>query len=237
MKYFPAFLAAFLIALTAAPLHSETSRKTRLFILAGQSNMKHIDPEEAFTPAIKKAFPNDDIIVVHDAQSGQPIRRWYKNWKSAGGEPSAKGEPNGKRYKILMTAVDAALQGKPTPDTVAFCWMQGENDTLSADVATVYEASLKGLIAQLRDDLKRPDTFFVIGRISDFISEKYPEGKTTVREAQVAVATSDPLGGWIDTDDLNGKSNGVHYNKAGYKVLAERFAAKSVELINSKTKE
>lgn len=52
-----------------------------------------------------------------------------------------------------------------------------------------------------------------------------------VRKAQVEVAEGDPRGAWIDTDDLNGPKNGLHYTKDGYKTMGKRFAAKAVALI------
>ena len=212
-------------SLTAA----EPAGKTRLFILSGQSNMKHLIPEESFTPAIKAAFPSDDIIVVKLAHSGQPIRRWYRDWAPKSGE-IPKGTPVADIYEKLLQEVNNALQGKPKPDSVTFAWMQGEADTHVEDTYAVYEDSLRGLIGQLRDDLSRPDTTVVIGRISDYA--EFPEGSKAVREAEMAATKSDPLAAWIDTDDLNGKSNGLHYTPEGYKLLGQRFAEKAVELIS-----
>ena len=214
---------------------ADTAPKTRLFILSGQSNMKNLNPDDTFTPALKAAYPNDDIIVVKDAQSGNPIRRWYKDWKSASGDPMDAGK-NGRLYTRLMAAVNEALKDKPKPDTVTFLWMQGEADTHSADTANVYADSLKWLISRIRTDLKRPDTYVVIGRISDFNYEEFPEGVKTVREAEVAVAEADPLAGWIDTDDLNGEQNGLHYTKDGYAKLGQRFAEKAIALEKLKTR-
>ncbi|HSI84222.1 MAG: sialate O-acetylesterase [Candidatus Methylacidiphilales bacterium] len=189
--------------------------------------MKHVDPEESFRPALKAVFPHDELIIVKSAQSGEPIRRWYKKWRPRG-EMEKIGEL-GRLYDILMTEVKKATEGKPVPDTVTFIWMQGEADTHTPETYGVYEESLKGLIAQIRGDLKRPDTFVVIGRISDFAD--YPEGMKAVREAEMSVANGDPLSGWVDTDDLNGKHNGLHYSKEGYRTLGERFAARAIELI------
>jgi hypothetical protein len=45
------------------------------------------------------------------------------------------------------------------------------------------------------------------------------------------VADADPRGAWVDTDDLNGDKNSVHYTRQGYKGLGSRFARKAVELI------
>lgn len=52
-----------------------------------------------------------------------------------------------------------------------------------------------------------------------------------MRSAQEKIASEDPLAAWVDTDDLNGAQNGLHYNKDGYLELGRRFAAKSVELL------
>jgi hypothetical protein len=92
----------------------------------------------------------------------------------------------------------------------------------------------------LKNDLKLESINFVIGRISDFdmTDKKYPHW-TMIRKAQVKVAEADPKGAWVDTDDLNNKKpgqkgGGLHYTKAGYKILGQRFAEKAIELIKKK---
>jgi hypothetical protein len=134
----------------------------------------------------------------------------------------------------MMTKIDRALKGKAAPETVVFVWMQGEEDSKAG--GDVYEESLKGLIAQVRGDLKRPDTMFIIGRLSDCQEDaKKPRPFwASIREIQVKVAEADPLGAWVDTDDLNDPGNTLHYNKAGYHTLGERYVAKAVELIGKK---
>ncbi len=46
-----------------------------------------------------------------------------------------------------------------------------------------------------------------------------------------------PRGAWIDTDDLNGDKNELHYRKEenGSIALGRRFAAKAIELANNKS--
>ena len=63
-----------------------------LFILSGQSNMARLDPNESFAPAVFKEFGKANVIVVKDAKSGQPIRRWYKKWKPANAVSGAAGQ-------------------------------------------------------------------------------------------------------------------------------------------------
>jgi hypothetical protein len=207
-------------------LAGSTAKKVHLFILSGQSNMVFLNPNQSFTPLVTKAFSGDEIIVVKDALGRQPISRWYKKRKPAPGEEP---KDNGDLYDRLMTKVKVAIDGK-TPSTITFVWMQGETDAKRKS-GDVYAASLKGLIGQLRADLKRKDINFVIGRLSDFDNDNkiYPHW-TRVRQAQVEVAESDPRGAWVDTDGLNIPNN-LHYTGEGYKILGERFAAKAIDLI------
>ena len=219
-----------LVALSLT-LHGNAEESGKhLFILSGQSNMEALDPNASFTPAVIEKFGNDNVIVVKDALSGQPIRRWYKNWKPAkGNEPKATGD----LYDRLMTKVKAAMENQRIK-TVTFVWMQGESDAMEKHGA-VYAASLRGLIAQPQKDLGRSDINIVIGRISDYdMSNKTFPDWTMVREAQVEVAKSSNRYAWVDTDDLNGAKNALHYNPEGYKTLGKRFAEKAIGLINNK---
>jgi len=209
-------------------LSAADAGKVRLFVLSGQSNMRGVAPDAAFTPAVKQAFPDDEVVVVHYAEGGTPIRRWWKGWSgphdvSAAGVDQAPGD----LYVTLMTKVKTALAGR-TPDTVVFMWMQGERDA-KGGLSGSYEQALKGLIQALRDDLKQPDMAVVIGRLSDHLKGK--EHWDAVRAIQEKVATQDPRGAWVDTDDLNGNNNDLHCTRDGFVELGRRFAAKSVQLL------
>jgi hypothetical protein len=211
-------------------------KKVRLFILSGQSNMAGLDPNVSFTPAVTKAFTDDDVIVVKSAQGGQPIRRWYKKWTLPEGATDAAGRAgkNGDLYDKLMEAVKAGL-GDKRPDSVAFVWMQGERDAKAGWQAAYYEA-LRGTVEQIRADLKHPDVAVVVGRLSDHLNGD--KGWDAVRAAQEKVAADEPLGGWVDTDDLNPDVPGkaLHYNKPGYAELGKRFAEKAIELVRKQEK-
>lgn len=229
------FLIAAALLLAPMPLLAEEGK--HLFILSGQSNMAGLNPKVSFTPTVEKALGAENVIVVKDAQSGQPIRRWYKQWKSAAGE---KPKTTGDLYDRLMKKVKDAIKGQPLK-TVTFVWMQGERDAREKH-GEVYAESMKGLIAQLATDLDRKEINFVIGRISDFdmANKRYPHW-TLVREAQVKVAEEDPRGAWVDTDDLNNKpkkggeetTDDLHYTSDGYKTLGQRFAKKAIDLVQA----
>lgn len=206
-------------------------KKVRLFILSGQSNMAGLDPNVSFTPAVEKEFAGDDVIVVKFAIGGQPICRWYKKWQLPSGAANEKAVPRtlGDLYDRTLAEVTKAL-GDKRPDTVAFVWMQGERDAKMGWQDAYYDA-LRGTIEQIRKDLKHPQIAVVIGRLSD--CQLGDQGWDAVRAIQEKVAADEPLGAWVDTDDLNpdAAGKGLHYSKAGYAELGKRFAAKAIELI------
>ena len=204
------------------------AKKVRLFILSGQSNMEGVNPDNSFTPAVVKAFPQDEVIVVKFAVGGTPIRRWWKNWTGPY-DASASGAdlPPGDLYAELMERVKKATEGKK-PDSIVFSWMQGERDAKSG-LSESYQQALKGLIASVREDLKQPATAMVIGRLSDH--QNGQKHWDAVRDIQVKVATGDTRGAWVDCDDLNGPKNDLHCTKEGFVELGKRFAAKAVELL------
>jgi hypothetical protein len=234
MKY---LFAAVITSLFSIALASGAGVDKHLFILSGQSNMQRLDHKKSFEPEVVAAFGKHSVTVVKGAKKGQPIRRWYKNWKpEKGNSPAASGD----LYDSLMKSVKEATKGKKFA-TVTFIWMQGERDAKERH-GMVYAASLKGLKSQLAKDLVRDDIHFVIGRLNDFdLEDKNYSHWSLVRNAQVKVADADPLGAWVNTDDLNdlklagGKvRNDIHCTEAGYQILGKRFADKAIELINNK---
>jgi len=230
----PVLFAAALVAYLAWPVRAEDKApKTHLFILSGQSNMAGLNPDLSFTPTVTKALAPEKVIVVKDAMGGQPIRRWYKKWHAPKGKDIKPGKaPWGDLYDRMMKKVNAAV-GETRPDTVTFVWMQGERDAKES-LADVYSESFRGIIDQLRADLKRDDIHAVIGRISDFDMKdgRYPHW-TKIRDIHVKLAETDPRTEWVDTDDLNGEKDGLHYTKEGYVELGKRFAEKALGLANS----
>lgn len=207
-----------------------------LFILSGQSNMAGLKPERAFLPELKKLLPDDEILHIKFAKGGQPIRKWVKNWDEIAAKSNlpAKEDP-GAFYDRTLTMVKAAIDGKK-PDSITFFWMQGERDA-KEKLSAAYEESMKTLIANLRKDLGAPEMNFVIGRLSDYSTAEHWEA---VRKAQVKVATDDPRGSWVDTDDTNNKEkngkphNDLHYTKEGYDLFGQRLARQAVLMIKGK---
>lgn len=233
MKSISVFISILLLIISSA---CSTDNGSHLFILSGQSNMEFLDPSISFIPELEKELGSKNIIVVKDAEDGEPIRRWYKEWKPASGEFP---EGSGDLYDRLMNKVVAAISNRKIC-SVTLIWMQGERDARESH-GDVYGRSLQGLIAQFASDLDRDSIFFVIGRLSDFQmnNRNFPHW-TMVRDAQVEVAESTPLGRWINTDDLNDGINpqgreiqdDLHYSADGYAIMGQRFAHQALQLID-----
>lgn len=201
-----------------------------LFILSGQSNMQGLDPKVSFIPIVEKKFGQKNVLIVKDALGGQPIRRWIPGWNDANGKEY---NPTGDLYKRLLTKVKSSIHGKKLK-SVSFVWMQGERDAREQH-GTIYRESLKRLVNQIEHDLKMDSISVVIGRLSDFdmSDSRYPHW-TLIRKEQVAFSKSRKNSAWVDTDDLNGEIDDLHYTKAGYKELGARFAHACIKLISSK---
>ena len=217
-------------------LKAEVSGK-HLFILSGQSNMARFKPALWFTAGISKEFGADNVIVSFHAQGGQPISKWYKEWKSSKGETDPDA---GKIYDAMMETTQAKIDGEKI-QTVNFIWMQGEADS-KAQNSDVYLASLKGLKKQLEEDLQRTDINFIIGRLSDSGFFRRRDKKRVenlhweeIRKAQQSFADASQRAVWIDTDDLNGEKNELHLIKPdGYSMLGERYVDAALKLLDGK---
>ena len=229
----------------AAQTTGATEKPVHVVILSGQSNMAGMDPKLGFEPEMKKLFPDAEVAYFKVAQGGRPIRMWVKEWPDIAAKhglpekPAPKNSKDGTVYYQPILDQYAKLVAKHgEPDTVTFCWMQGERDAREK-LSKAYPEAMKQLIGNLRRDLKRPEMNFVIGRLSDFGKPSDAEWQA-VRKAQVGVAEGDPHGAWVDCDDLNNKEkNGVkrddlHYTKEGYELLGRRYARQAKALITGK---
>lgn len=229
-------LGIFVTVISITTFQAQSNEK-HVFILSGQSNMARFKPDQIFTPMLNKEFGAAQVLVIKDAQGGQPIRRWYKDWQPEEGENT---EETGDLYDQLMQKVNPALKGV-TVKSITFIWMQGERDAKEGH-GNVYKESLIGLLNQLKKDLKTEEINFIIGRLSDFgvRSTKQPHWNV-IREAQMLAAQEIPNAAWVDCDDLNdGESkggkilkNGLHYSVEGYKVLGERYANTAIDLVRN----
>ena len=220
-------------------LHAE-EKPFHLFILSGQSNMQGMKPESGFVPEAKKLFSDSEVGYIKVAKGGRPIRLWVEEWNSIAEKHKLSPRIESTVfYQPILDQYVKVLEKHPKITSVTFCWMQGERDA-KENLSAAYSDAMKQLIKNLRRDLKQPNMYFVIGRLSDHLKESH-ESWTTVRKSQVAVSEGDPLGAWVDCDDLNNKTgkdgkihDDLHYTREGYSLLGKRYARQAKLLIDGK---
>lgn len=220
--------------LTSNAVAGEKEKGKHLFILSGQSNMVRMKPNRSFSPEIAKLLPGAKIEMVRVVRGGEPIRRWLKEWpeiaKKQGLDPDKISQKDKVRndvyYQRIVTDAKKRL-ADGTFASVTFAWLQGESD--NGPAAKIYKESLEMLLAKLRKDLNCPEMNVVICRISDSSKQKTWQ---SIRQAQMQIVKE---GGkryaWVDTDDLNGPRNKIHYTPEGYALLGLRIARQIKALI------
>jgi len=214
---------------TWCPADETAQTKNHLFILSGQSNMTG-GLEKGFTEVVTRALGENRVTVVRHCKPGRGIRFWVEDYELPEGHPShgKLKTGNGEEFPKLIEAARSA--GAPKAfDTVTFVWMQGESDA-NRDLASAYAKSFTNLLTRLKAELGIERMHFVIGRISDYgLHGEKAEGWERMRAIQQKIAEDDPLGTWVDTDDLNGgdaknPQGELHYPADQYPKLGARLA-------------
>jgi hypothetical protein len=234
------------ILLLSQVISGAADKPVHIFILSGQSNMAGMNPKAGFEQEAAKLFPDAEVPYIKVARGGQPIRYWVTEWNDIAAKHGidaekarAKDKEKGTLYyQPILDQAGALLEKHPNPDSVTFCWMQGERDA-KEKLDAAYGDALKQLVGNLRRDLKQPEMKIVIARLSDFGKPDNHEWEN-VRKAQVDLAKADLHGAWVDCDDLNDKEkkgvkvDDLHYTKEGYELLGQRYVRQAKALIDGK---
>ena len=102
-------------------------------------------------------------------------------------------------------------------------WFQGESDALAARTTVQYAADLEQFIDNVRTDLGVADLLAVVAQLGTFSAANL-ELWLPVQEAQRQVAHNDARVALVTTVDAP-RSDGIHFNVAGYQTIGGRFAA------------
>jgi arylsulfatase len=229
-----------MLLVMGSPAAEAAKAPRHLFILSGQSNMTG-GLEKGFKETVTRALGNDQVAIVRHCKPGRGIRFWIADYELPADHPShgKLKAGNGEEFPKLIEAARSAGDPK-TFDTVTFVWMQGESDA-NRDLGVAYERSFNTLRERIETELGIGKMRFVIARISDHgLHGKEAEGWKRMREVQQKIAEDDPLGAWIDTDDLNGgdaqnPQGELHYPGDQYPKLGERLANAALKLMSGAT--
>jgi len=220
--------------------------KNELTLLAPYNRVEekfHIEhtafgPELVFGKEMKKAFPNDVVLIVKQSTGGTSIVAWDKNWKRADWKSDMKLAKNEKKEPyyglVLSMAKEGVAQAKAKfPGArVEYCgmlWVQSERDDTDVKLAKDYEKNLRALIQNYRTDLGAPDLPFL------FAGSNVRLYADIIMNGMKKVAQEVPNTALILVNDLP-KHEGIHYNTEGQMKLGKRFADAYLEIIKKEGK-
>ena len=103
-----------------------------------------------------------------------------------------------------------------------FLWFQGESDALGARTTAQYKTDLEQLIDSVRTDLGAPNLPAIVAQLGTFASANL-DLWLPVQEAQRKVALEDAHVALVTTVDAP-RSDAIHFNVPGYKLIGRRFA-------------
>ena len=163
-------------------------------------------PGIPFALAMLKSDPNITIGLVPCAVGGTPLKRWVK-----GGD-------------LYARALERAKLASPSGTISGVLWLQGETDSDKQPWADTYEARLKKMIQDLRQDIGQPNLPIVVGQIGEFLPvEKHPY-VDTVRAAIRKIPTELTNVGFADSSGLGDKGDKLHFDAAGAQQMGIRYA-------------
>jgi len=163
-------------------------------------------PGIPFALEMLKSDPNVTIGLVPCAVGGTPLKRLVK-----GGD-------------LYVRALERTKLASPSGKISGVLWLQGETDSDKQPWANTYEARLKKMLQDLRQDIGRPNLPIVVGQIGEFLPvEKHPY-VDTVRAALRNVPAELPNVGYADSAGLGDKGDHLHFDAADAQAMGSRFA-------------
>jgi hypothetical protein len=150
---------------------------------------------------------------------------------------------NGELFSRLTDTVRSALGSRGRACVAGVFWIQGETDAASggSDVApdqpataAAYRDNLLLLVTRLRQDLGQPSLPVIIASLAAPLEDRVGRRfgyRTTIVEAQAAVADSDQDVRTVATDGIELAADGLHYSPVGQLNLGQRLGEAMLELL------
>lgn len=186
-------------------------------------------PEVTFSQIIKKAFPNDSVIIIKCARGGASL---YNAFYPGGSDIERAlavqaGRDKNNWFNKIIELINLATNDKVCSFEGVF-WMQGERDCRFEIPARDYLENIKYLADSLRSYLNAPKLVFISGRVNPPEDGRY-SFQNQVRRAQMILEEHSPPASWIDCDNLEKHNDDLHYNTIGQLGLGKLFAEKYLE--------
>jgi hypothetical protein len=190
-------------------------------------------PELVFGKEMKKAFPNDVILIVKQSTGGTSIVAWDKDWKRADWKSDlklAKNESKTPYYGVVLSMMKEGVtqaKAKFPGARVEYCgmlWVQSERDDEDVKLAKDYEKNLRALIQNIRTDVGVPNLPFL------FAGPNVRRWGDIILNGMKKITQEVPNTALIPVNDLP-KHEGIHYNTEGQMKLGKRFADAYLEIV------
>lgn len=204
------------------PEHYKKTPKNVTFYYQGRQRQladdNYFGPEVGFAHQISKALPHDQHIIIKYVASGSYISEWA---------------PEQSLYRGMLRQFTLLPLPKPkekaTTEINSIIWMQGESDCRRQELAQVYGNRLSRFVNTLRNDIKSPNSLFIIGAVNPQ-NPGFP-AVDEVRAQQLNVHKSVPNTQHVETQDLATFDN-THFNTEGLLELGKRFAASYIDSLD-----
>lgn len=186
-------------------------------------------PEVGCAAAWTRARPGESLVCCKFARDASNL---YYDWHPEATVGGSEDEFRGPLYPRLLhqwrLLRETLLEAGEQPVLSAFCWMQGERDSVFRFMAENYQQSLSALIRHIRADTAAPELPVVIGRVAPRVidpatGESRHPFHALVHEAQTRIARELPGISLVETADLP-QSDNLHFTAAGQIELGRRFA-------------
>lgn len=194
----------------------------------------NMGPELSLAAALRDAYPTETIALVKVSQAGTGLGYWRTPGQA--GHDTLMARIATIRDRLQAAVADGEI---PSWSWAGFFWMQGENEADGAlGPSTTWQNDFNDLATKVRAQTAEANLPIVLGRISIQLDPslggpvEQPQ-LDNVRAAQVAWATSDGRGAWVDTDDLS-LVDAWHFGSYGQLALGMRFARAWFETFETK---
>ncbi|WP_197525889.1 sialate O-acetylesterase [Pseudobythopirellula maris] len=233
----------------------------QVFVMAGQSNMSgsgHVDdlptgyptevPEVLYRHSTDAEYEDWSGLKLKLTSNGA-IRRWYGpefsfgktlndegldlaiiKYSRGGTSLNSKWAPDSELRDNFFDFVDESLATLPTEgqgyEVAGFVWVQGSGDAGVEDSALEYDDNLANLINEFEGNYGEVPT--IINRYHANSNRVYTD---ILRESQHGAADADSDLYMVNTDDLELKSDRIHFTSEMYLETGVRLANKYLQAI------
>jgi hypothetical protein len=167
----------------------------------------------SFAEEYLKDHPGVTVGFIPAACGGSPISTWL---------PGAFfDQTNSHPYDDAISRTKNAVMSGALKGIL---WHQGESDC-HPGLAEVYETALTELLARFRTELNAKNLPIVLGQLGQFEVSPWGEHTREVDAATQRIAAASTLVGFVSSEGLDCKDDGIHFDSAALHEFGKRYYA------------